>query len=118
MINSQVTIHVNQSPVLNPIGDKSVNEGDLLEFTILAADPDDSNLLCSVANLPKGASFDTETYTFSWTPRRNQSGTYSDIRFTVSDSSFSDSESITINVHDVKRVSLLNPKGKPRGPKK
>lgn len=118
VINSQITIHVNQSLVLNPIGDKSVNEGDLLEFTILAADPDNSNLLYSAVNLPKWVSFDPETHTFSWTPRHNQSGTYSDIRFTVSDGSFSDSESITINVRDVKRESSLNPKGKPRGPKK
>jgi hypothetical protein len=114
----EVTIGVSQPPVLGPIGDKSVNEGQLLQFTISAIDPNGDTLIYSASNLPKGASFDPQTRTFSWTPRKNQSGTYSNIRFEVSAGGLVDSESITIAVSDVRGATGLNPRGKPKGPKK
>jgi len=65
--------------------DKSVNEGELLQFTISASDPDGDSLIYSASNLPQGASFDPDTQTFSWTPDYGQSGVYPNIRFEVSD---------------------------------
>ncbi len=95
VVNGQVII--NQSPLLNLIGDKSVNEGELLIFTLSATDPDGDPLVYSASNLPEGASFDPNTQTFSWTPRYDQAGVYT-VHFEVSDGELTDSEDITITV--------------------
>jgi hypothetical protein len=102
------TISVNKPPVLNPIGGKSVNEGQLLTFTISATDPDGDSLTYSASNLPQGASFQAQTRTFSWTPGYNQAGVYTNIHFQVSDGSLTDSEDITITVNNVNRPPVLD----------
>jgi len=89
-----------QAPVLNAIGNKSVNEGTALSFTISASDADGDTLTYSASNLPSGATFDPATQTFSWTPGYSQGGVYADIRFEVSDGSLGDAEDITITVSD------------------
>lgn len=101
-----ITVYdVNHPPVLDPIGNKSVNEGETLQFTISATDPDpDNSLNYSASNLPSGAYFNPATRTFTWSPTYNQAGTYSNIRFTVTDNgtpNMSDYEDITITVYDV-----------------
>jgi hypothetical protein len=90
--------NVPQPPVLNPIGNKSVNEGQLLQFTISATDADGDPLTYSASNLPSGASFDPGTRTFSWTPASGQEDTYPGVHFQVSDGVLTDSENITITV--------------------
>jgi hypothetical protein len=59
---------VNRPPVLDPIGDRVVWDGETLKFTIFATDPDGDSLSYSAGNLPPGAVFDAYTHTFSWTP--------------------------------------------------
>ena len=117
-VNGEVTIAVNQPPILKPIGDKTVNEGELLTFTISATNADGDSLTYSASNLPKGARLNSSSHTFSWKPRYNQSGTYLNIQFEVYDGSFADSENITITVDNVEAApnDKANPKGK--GPKK
>jgi hypothetical protein len=66
----------NYPPVLGAIGNKSVSEGDLLQFTISATDPDGDSLVYSATNLPSGASFNPGTRTFTWTPGSGQAGSY------------------------------------------
>ncbi len=92
-------IEVNPPPVLDPIGNKSVNEGELIQFTISATDPQETELSYSASNLPSGASFDTETLTFTWTPTYAQSGTYTSVHFEVTDNDLTDSENIAITVN-------------------
>jgi len=107
-----ITIAVNSTnrpPVLEQIGDKTVNENELLEFTINATDPDGDTLTYSATNLPEGASFDPDTRTFSWIPSFEQSGTYHDVHFEVSDGELTDYEDITIVVNDVNRAPELEP---------
>ncbi len=89
----------NNPPVLNPIGNKSINTEELLQFTISATDFDGDSLTYSASNLPSGATFTPSTRTFSWTPSSNQAGTYSNVRFEVSDGELTDSENITITVN-------------------
>jgi hypothetical protein len=60
--------NVNRPPVLGTIGSKSVDEGELLSFTISASDPDGDTFTYSAGNLPTGADFNSGTQTFSWTP--------------------------------------------------
>lgn len=102
----------NQAPVLAPVGDKTVGEGSLLEFTLSASDPDGDNLTFSVANLPDGATFNPETATFSWTPTFSQEGNYPNIEFTVTDDGSPielDTELISITVGDINRPPEFDP---------
>jgi hypothetical protein len=89
---------VNHAPVLNPIGTKSVLEEETLQFTVSASDSDDDPLTYSASNLPSGATFNTATRVFSWTPTADQVGTYDGVRFSVSDGTSTDFENITIRV--------------------
>jgi len=100
----------NRPPVLNTIGSKSGQEGQILEFTVTASDPDGDDLTYSAGNLPTGAAFDGATQTFTWAPDYGASGNYS-VTFTVTDDGTpikSDSEEVTITVGNVNRPPVLN----------
>lgn len=112
-----VNVTNNQAPVLEAIGNKAVNEGAVLQFTLSASDPDGDNLTHSVANLPAGATFDSQTATFSWTPDFNQEGNYENIEFTVTDDGIPmelDTELITITVGGVNRAPEFDPTVSPQ----
>jgi len=87
----------NRPPSLNPIGNKTVTAGSLLAFTINATDSDGNALTYSAAGLPSGAIFDAFLRTFTWTPAISQNGSYQ-MKFTVSDGSLTDDETIFITV--------------------
>ena len=94
----------NRPPVMDPIADQIVNEDEQLVFTINGSDPDDDELSYSAANLPSGASFSGQT--FSWKPDFDASGQYT-IVFTVTDLStepLSDLEEMTITVENINRA--------------
>ena len=88
----------NHAPALNSIGDRSVNAGSPLQFTILATDPDNDPLTYSATGLPTGATFNPTTRTFSWTPDETQAGSYQ-VHFEVTDGSLIDAEDVTITVN-------------------
>jgi hypothetical protein len=69
-----------------------------LSFSITAVDPDGDTITYSASNLPYGAVFTSQT--FSWTPSYTQAGEY-EVTFTASDGLDQDSETIIINVNDV-----------------
>lgn len=97
---SIIAENVNRPPILAPIGNKRVNEGETLTFIIAASDPDGDDLAYSATNLPVGAVFDAATQTFAWTPTHGQAGSYN-VTFTVSDNGTPpklDSEETTIIV--------------------
>ncbi len=101
VISEDITItvyNVNRSPVLSAIGNKTVNEGVLLTFTLSGSDPDGDMLTYSATNLPSGATFNAATRVFSWTPGFAQAGTYSNVHFQVTDGSLVIAEDITITV--------------------
>jgi hypothetical protein len=82
-----ITITVNNTnrpPVLDQIGDKSVSENSLLEFTVNATDPDNDIL------------------TFE------QAGTYPEVHFEVTDGELTDWENITIKVNNTNRPPVLD----------
>ncbi|KAA3657588.1 MAG: lamin tail domain-containing protein, partial [Calditrichaeota bacterium] len=85
----------NYPPVLDAIGNQSVEIGNTITLTITASDNDGDALAYSAENLPAGATFTEQI--FEWTP--TEIGDYSDIVFTVDDGNGgTDSESITISV--------------------
>ncbi|NYB27074.1 MAG: Ig-like domain-containing protein [Methanobacteriaceae archaeon] len=100
----QKVITVNQAPTLDPIGDRTVDENKSLTFNVVGHDSVGDNLTYSATGLPAGATFNSTTGAFSWTPNFNQAGTYP-ITFTVSDGSLTASETITITVNDVDNVA-------------
>jgi VCBS repeat-containing protein len=113
-VNITVT-PVNDAPVLDAIGNKEVDEGQLLSFTAQATDPDNDAISYSLVagencasgescNVPSGASFDPNTGEFSWTPTEQQGpGTYK-LKVKATDNgspNLSDEEQITITVAEV-----------------
>lgn len=96
----------NHAPVLQSIGNKNVNEGRLLDFTVYAADINvNDKLIYSANDLPQGAYFDPQTKTFTWTPTYEQAGVYN-ATFTVSDGSLIDSETIAITVINMDIIAI------------
>lgn len=75
----------NHPPELAAIGDRAVTAGQVLAFTVSATDPDGDTLAYAATNLPPGASFDSATQSFSWTPSAAQVGKYAQVHFSVSD---------------------------------
>lgn len=103
-------IHVNLAPVLNPVGDQQVNEGQELIVAVTAGDSDDDPLVLSVENIPPGARFVDNgdgTAQFIWTPTFDQSGQYV-VTFQVSDGQLRDEEMMTITVLNQNRPPVLD----------
>ncbi|HRK34088.1 MAG TPA: Ser-Thr-rich GPI-anchored membrane family protein, partial [Candidatus Hydrogenedentes bacterium] len=97
---SITVVNVNREPVLGAIGNKSVDENALLQFSVTATDPDGTTPTLSAQNLPSGATFTAGV--FSWTPSFSAaaSSPYS-VTFVASDGQAQDSETISITVNDV-----------------
>lgn len=85
----------NRAPVFDPVTDKNIEEGESLSFAVNANDPDNDPLTYSVTNLPSGATFSGQT--FSWTPSVGQAGAYP-VRFSVNDGTFTVHMTVTITV--------------------
>lgn len=99
--SSTITPPTNNPPVLDPIGDKSVEVDINLKFTISAIDQDKKDKLTySATNLPSGATFNPNSQKFDWTPTSSDVGTHSGIVFSVSDGTDTSSETITITVNN------------------
>jgi hypothetical protein len=96
--------HTDNSPVINPVGDKSVDENVNLTFTVSATDPDGNDITYSAQNLPAGATFINQT--FNWTPNYDQAGTYQ-VTFVASDGRLEDTETVTITVNNINRPPIL-----------
>ena len=99
-VNDTIQPTPNRAPVLDRIGNKSVDEGDALTFSITASDADDDAITFDAKQLPPGATFDSSTHEFSWTPTYEQAGVWSHVEFEVTDGDATDSESIYITVFD------------------
>lgn len=103
----EVDLFVNAPPVLDPIGERTVNEGELLTVIVSAEDPDGDPLTYTASPLPFGSSFNALARTFSWVPAYHQAGAYS-VTFTASDGALSDQETVVILTNNVPNV-LANP---------
>ncbi|MBD0381865.1 LamG-like jellyroll fold domain-containing protein [Paenibacillus sedimenti] len=73
---------LNSAPVFTPIPAKTVEAGTSVTFSVVAVDKDADALTYSSSNLPLGASFNTQTGQFAWTP--NMPGNYG-VTFAVYD---------------------------------
>ena len=90
---------VNTPPTLDPIGNQTVTEGQLLSFTATASDTDipANTLTFSLSGEPVGASIDPSTGVFSWTPGSADVGDHT-FDVMVGDGTDVASETITVTV--------------------
>ena len=104
------------APVLNPIGNQTVDEQTLLTFTATALDSDlpANGLTYSLAGEPAGASIDPVSGQFTWTPSETQGPGVFTLDVTVADGGApvgSDSETITITVNEVNATPIVTNPG-------
>ena len=104
--------NANAAPVLNAIGNKNLNEGQTLNFTVSTTDAVVGLApLLSVTNLPPGATFvdnRDRTGTFNWVTDFADGGSYPGIQFTSNDGLLTDTETISITVTDINEAPELN----------
>ncbi len=108
----------NTAPVLDPIGNQSVDELSTLTFTATASDSDvpvdTLTYSLDAASLAAGMTIDAVTGEFSWTPTESDGGSVPSVTVTVTDSgtgNLVDSETFTITVNDVNVAPVLDPIG-------
>ncbi|MBU1319661.1 MAG: agmatine deiminase family protein [candidate division Zixibacteria bacterium] len=92
----------NQPPLLAEIGPREVMEGENLNFTISASDPDGTTPSLDAEDVPLNAVFEDNgngTGSFDFSPDYDQAGDYN-VRFIASDGSLADTELVTITVAD------------------
>ena len=110
--NLSVPANANAAPVLNAIGNKTINEGQTLNFQVSTTDEVNLlNPLLSVSGLPPGASFTdnrNRTATFNWVTDFSDNGVYNNITFTSSDGKLSDTETITITVNNINNAPAVD----------
>ena len=106
----------NQAPQLDPIADRQLSEGEIIEFFVHAVDPDSTTPTLTVHNLPVNATFADSGNGigyFVFTPSFFQAGVYP-ITFLAVDSenpNVADSLIVTITVNDVNRPPFIDPVG-------
>ncbi|MFC2155632.1 C1 family peptidase [Acidobacteriota bacterium] len=98
----------NNPPVLNPIADQEVKEGDVLSLKVHAEDFEDDPITYGFSSfdLPSGAKFDPGSGQFDWTPTYSDSGIYG-IRFSASDGKsrvYLDVKITVVNVKQGKKI--------------
>jgi hypothetical protein len=81
--------------LIAPIGDKSVDEKKILTFEVVATGPYGDALECSAINLPDGATFSGNIFT--WRPWYGAAGSYY-VTFLATDGYYEDSQTIAITV--------------------
>ncbi|HYJ33164.1 MAG TPA: putative Ig domain-containing protein [Candidatus Binatia bacterium] len=95
---------VNTNPDVTAPATQSVNEGQMVTFTVTATDANGDHVTLTASNVPSGATFTdngNNTGTFTWTPGSTQSGSYT-VTFTGNDGhGGTDAASTVITVNDV-----------------
>lgn len=102
---------VNDPPVLAPIGALQIDEGQVLEVTVAASDPEGTPVL-TAQGLPPFAAFTDRgdgTGLLRLAPGFNAAGVYTGITFRATDvAGLVDSETLTLTVLDINRPPLAD----------
>jgi hypothetical protein len=111
-------INTNLAPVLAEIGNKEIEVGQTLDFSISAYDPDNDSIILSASQLPNNADFTDNgdgSGSFNFTPESVQIGTH-EITFYAADIFDAvDSETIQITVFLGNQPPILDPIGDKSG---
>jgi len=110
VVQITVTEAGNQPPIISPINDTTITEGQTLALQVSATDPDLDPLGLAAANMPTGATFVDNgdgTGDFAFTPDLTQAGIY-DVTFSATDSAFNLSSIVVqITVTNVNQLPVL-----------
>ena len=109
-----VTVNeVNEAPVLETIGAKTVNEGEELTFTASAQDVDmpANTLTYRLKDAPADATIGETSGVFSWTPGEEDGPDIIKFTVIVSDGELEDEEEIEVTINEVNAAPVLNPIG-------
>ena len=93
----------NGAPLFNWIGSKTVNVGERLTFLVSASDTEPVTI--GVLNLPTGAQF--ESNTFTWRPNYQQTGTYK-IIFFATDGINTVYQDVPITVENKEKIAFVS----------
>lgn len=105
-----IIVRHNHPPLIAQLQDMVVDENVLLTFVADGSDQDGDAIYYNIVNLPEGATFDTLSGAFSWTPTYDQSGLYPDVKITVferTESRLSNSTTFNITVNHVNRPPTM-----------
>ncbi len=108
----------NLPPIINPIPDQVVNEGETIIINIKASDPENGNVTLTSENLPEGAMWGdvvlmevdpvtgaiTMTKTIVWTPNYNQTGEYLIGIIATDPVGLKDNKTVKITVNNTNRL--------------
>ena len=100
------TSKVNRKPVFTGLKDTTIQEGQLLQWTLSAPDPDGDSVSYSMVG-PQGATLTGKS--FAWTPTSSQSGRHQ-IRFVARDNgvpALSDTANIAVTVVGVNHAPVM-----------
>ncbi len=102
------------APILNPVGNKTVDLGSTLSFTVTGSDPsnDPITVMASPIPLPKNVSFNCGTGLFTFVPDISQAGVSFNITFIVSDGLLTNSETVTITVNPAPTTGITTLQGR------
>ncbi|MCH7877753.1 MAG: hypothetical protein IH914_00360 [candidate division Zixibacteria bacterium] len=106
----------NNPPVIDPVPPQSVNEGDTLQLTVFASDPDFDKVSFSVPAPPPFVFAETGfggQVGLLITPDFTHAGVYS-FDLIASDGSLTDTETVILTVIDVNRAPVVNPPSSPQ----
>ncbi|HDR14303.1 MAG TPA: hypothetical protein ENN79_02220, partial [Desulfobacteraceae bacterium] len=91
---------LNQPPILDPVMDRTLEEGQQIEIRLQAEDPDGDPLTFGAVGLPRSAWLHPLTGVFTWTPGYDEHGAY-EVAFTVSDGRATHSRTAVFTVLNV-----------------
>ena len=112
-----VTVNeVNNNPVLDPVGDQTIDEQTLLTFTATASDVDlpANTLTFTLSGEPTGATIDPVTGVFTWTPTETQGPASYTFDVEVTDDgtpALADTETITVTVNETNQAPVVTNPG-------
>jgi RHS repeat-associated protein len=111
-----ILTEVDSVPVIDPIGDQTVDEMTLLTVTVTASDPDipTNRLTFSLVTPPDGATIHPDTGLFTWTPTEVQGPSTNVLFVRVTDdgvSPLSTTNQFTVIVREVNRPPATDPIG-------
>jgi hypothetical protein len=96
--------NVNQAPVLDPIGDRSVERGSTMNIFVSGSDPDDDAMVFGTMGMPSYASFTDfggGSAMLTLAPPANMTPGTASMTVTLSDGSLTASETFSITVYSV-----------------
>ncbi|MDJ0498781.1 MAG: putative Ig domain-containing protein, partial [Acidimicrobiia bacterium] len=102
----------NQPPELKPVSPIAGDEATLISFTAVATDPDGDNLSFSLTGAPPGASIDSSTGRFNWTPTEEQGPGFYSFTLMASDDGtpqLAASRTVTVDVREVNAAPTVTP---------